>query len=99
MFLKALVCVVAAAGIAVVLLGLRQQRFEMMHEMAELHGKMNHSREQMWDLQVKIAGRVDPQRLAKALERAKLQLVNVTQPPAPKEPVLVARTARATRRD
>lgn len=74
MFFKALVAILAVAAVAVVLLGYRQQRFESMHEMAKLHSQINNSRQEIWETQVRIAGRLQPERLAKSIERSKLAL-------------------------
>lgn len=79
MFLKALVAILGMAVIGIVLLGYRQQRFEVMHEMTRIHSQMNDSRQTIWETQSKIAGRLQPQRLAAAIDRAKLAL----EPAAP----------------
>ena len=79
MFSRALAILVFATAIGIGLLALRQQRLTMMHEMALTHAQMNQSRQKMWDLQVRIADKVEPPKLAKAIQRAKLQL----EPAAP----------------
>ena len=79
MFSRALAILLFATAIGVALLALRQQRLTMMHEMALIHADMNQSRQHMWDLQVRIADKVEPPKLAKAIERAKLKL----EPAAP----------------
>ncbi|MCE9592217.1 MAG: hypothetical protein K8S99_17060 [Planctomycetes bacterium] len=73
-FTKSLAIITFATVIAVLLLGFRQQRLATMHEMARLHSKMNQSRQTMWDMQVRIADRLDPARLTQAVDRAKLRL-------------------------
>ena len=74
MFTRALAAIVFATAIGVVLLSLRQQRLAMMHDMAKLRDQMDVSRQQTWDMQVRIAAKIDPPRLAKAIERAKLKV-------------------------
>ena len=78
MFTKGLLVIVCGTAIAVGLLAMRQHRLTAMHDMTRLHAKMNDSREGMWDMQVRIACRIDPPKLAKAIERAKLQLEPAT---------------------
>ncbi|MCC7193547.1 MAG: hypothetical protein IT444_12275 [Phycisphaeraceae bacterium] len=89
MFLKGLAIIVFIVGIAVVLLGMRQERLTSMHEMAQLHAKMNRSRQAMWDMQVRVAGKTSPEALAEAVQRAKLQL----EPATPGAAAALARPA------
>lgn len=87
MFLKSLTAIVFFAAVAVLVLSYRQQRLEMTNEMARLHHQMDKSRQQMWDLQVKIADHIEPPALAKAIERAHLKLDSATpNAGAPAEP-------------
>ena len=74
MFTRSLLALVCATAIAAALLALRQQRLTLMHDMARLREQMDTSRRATWDMQVRIAGKMDPPRLAKAIERAKLKL-------------------------
>jgi len=74
MFTKTLAMIVFATAIAVMLLGYRQERLATMHEMTRLHARLNQSRHSMWDMQVRIADRIEPPKLAKAIERAQLHL-------------------------
>lgn len=102
MFLKALVAILGFAVIGIMLLGYRQQRFEIMYEMTRLHSSMNQSRESIWDTQTKIAGRLQPQRLAQAVTRAKLALEPSVPGWAPPETRLVkagVKNRKVTRRD
>lgn len=78
MFLKSLTLIVFIAAVAVLVLSYRQQRLEMMNEMTRLHRQIDHSRQKMWDLQVKIADHIDPAALAKAIDRAHLKLESST---------------------
>ena len=74
MFPKLLVSLLAAAFIAAMVLEYRQQRLEMMHEMAQLHRQIDTLRQETWDLQVRIAGELEPRRLGQALGRSGLAL-------------------------
>lgn len=75
---KLIAVVVIGTALAAVLLGMRQQRLQMMHEMARMHSKINASRQEVWDLQVKIAERMEPEFLKAAIARAELQLEPIT---------------------
>ncbi|MFA9478355.1 hypothetical protein ACERK3_08605 [Phycisphaerales bacterium AB-hyl4] len=90
MFPKLFVAIVFAAAIGAVLLGLRQHRLEMMHDMVRVHREMDAVRQQTWDLQVRIAERLEPEALRDAVERADLSLEPAV-PPAllPRGPVSV----------
>jgi hypothetical protein len=78
MFLKSLTVILFAAAIAMSLIYLRHQRLEMMNEMTRLHSQMNHSRQDVWDLQERIATKSQPAGLAAAITRTKLQLEPLT---------------------
>jgi cell division protein FtsL len=69
-----IVVILAAAAIAMALLGLRQQRLATMHRMARLHANMTESRQMMWDLQVRIAEASRPATLQDAAARTGLQV-------------------------
>src|SRR5689334_17146010 len=91
MFIKGLAVIIFVVGIAVVLLGMRQERLASMHEMARLHAQMNRSRQAMWDRQVRVADKTEPKKLTQALERAKLRL----EPATPGAAEAMARVAAA----
>lgn len=90
MFTRGLVVIVLAVVVAVVLLSLRQQRLAMMHDIAKLRDKMDASRQATWDMQIRIASRIDPPRLVKAIERAKLHLEPTTPGAVQSNPQVVA---------
>ncbi len=91
MLAKMITVVVFAAAVGAVLLGLRQQRLQLMHEMARMHTQMNHSRQDTWDLQVKIAERTQPTELREAIARLNLELEPITpSDPATSWPSTVA---------
>ena len=66
--------------VAAVLLEMRQERFEAMHQMATLHQQMDQQRQSMWKLQTRIADAADPPALLHAIERTELALEPVTPP-------------------
>ena len=78
MLAKMITVVVFAAAVGAVLLGLRQQRLQLMHEMARMHAQMNRNRQDTWDLQVKIAEKTQPTELREAIARLNLELEPIT---------------------
>lgn len=88
-FAKLLVVIVGAAAIGAALLGMRQQRLQIMHQMAQLYRQMDQSRQETWDLQVEIAQRIRPEALRAAAERASLVLEPV-MPADPSPPSVAA---------
>ena len=90
MMLRLVMVVVAAAAIGAVVLGLRQQRLQLMHEITKMHGQMNRQRHDIWDLQIRIADRLEPERLRHAVAGADLDVEPITPSSPPGEPVAVA---------
>ena len=72
MYAKLFIAVLATVVLGAALLGLRQQRLQTMHEMAELHADMDKARRDTWDLQVRIGEQIEPERLREAIERNQL---------------------------
>lgn len=88
MFPKLFVAIVFAAAVGAALLGLRQHRLELMHDMVRVHREMDAVRQQTWDVQVRIAEQLEPEALRQAIEQADLSL-EPAAPPAllPQGPV------------
>ncbi|QDU33127.1 hypothetical protein KS4_11690 [Poriferisphaera corsica] len=80
MFPKILVAIILAAGIGVGLLSLRQQRLEIMNEITAEHRKVDRTRKEIWDIQVRIAERTKPQEVQRVTSNAKLVLEPIAQP-------------------
>jgi len=78
MFYKALFLIVVGTLTASALLTLRQQRYETMHQMTQLHQQIATNRRDLWDMQTRIAGQLKPDVLTEAVKRAQLQLESVT---------------------
>lgn len=98
MVAKMIMVVVFAAAVGAVLLGLRQQRLQLMHEMARMHAQMNRSRQDTWDLQVKIAEGTQPGELREAIARSNLELEPITPAdPSAGWPSVVAEAERGGR--
>ncbi len=79
MITKLITAIVALTIIASVTLAQRHQRLEVMHEMARLHGEINHRRMETWDLQVRIAQRTVPATLRDAIDRTGLVVEPITR--------------------
>ena len=92
MFLKMLAVILSATLLGAMLLDMRQQRLEAMHEMAELHSRISQLRTSMWNLQGRIASKVEPQQLRAAIERAGLNLEPIT-PAVPQRRTLFVHAA------
>ena len=93
-FAKLTTAVVVLVLAFAVLLGLRQQRLELMHEMSVLHRQMDGDRKETWDLQTAIAARTQPQKLREAAERVGLELEPLATPEDLKDSHRVAEASR-----
>lgn len=90
MFPKLATLLMIAIVVGAVLLALRQQRLQLMHEMVQVHSQIDRSRQAIWDYQVKITERTEPNRLRDVIARHRLQLepavpVQLQQQPAPSQ--------------
>ena len=83
MYAKLFVTVLAATALGAAVLGLRQQRLQTMHEMAELHADMDRTRRETWNLQIQIGERVEPDRLREAIDRNQLVMEPSTRAAEP----------------
>ena len=83
MLARLLTSIAAVALIGAALLGLRQQRMERLHAMAQLHVQMDRDRKATWDAQAIIAEGIHPPALHAAVDRAGLTLepLPTTTPP------------------
>jgi hypothetical protein len=79
---KVLATAVFLVAIGAALLGMRQYRQTLRHDVTRLHEQMNESRQAVWDLHVRIAERIEPKRLKAAIDRAGLELEPITPGPA-----------------
>jgi len=72
-----------ATLVGTMLYAMRQQRLQYMHQITALHSQVNQHRQDLWDLQTKIAKSVGPMKLHESIEQAQLEL----------EPVIAAMEA------
>ncbi len=80
MYPKLLALVIFIALLALGTLVIRQQRLEAMHQIVRSHAQINHDRQAIWDYQVRIAGKLDPESLVKAAERQGIRLRPMVDP-------------------
>ena len=78
MYAKILSAIVIAAGIAVALVGFREQRLFLSHDMASCHERINLKRQQLWDLQSQLAEQVTPVTLTESIGVTSLEMEPVT---------------------
>lgn len=74
MYFKILAIILLMTLLGLQLLNMRQQRLEIMHDMAGLHRQLDRTRQKMWQSQVAIAVQIEPSRLRAAIERTDLHL-------------------------
>lgn len=74
MTLRYLAVVVLLSAVGAGLLGLRQQQLNDKHAMAVSHAEMKEAREQIKDLQVRIAKMTRPEKLQEAIDRVDLRV-------------------------
>lgn len=82
MFARLMVVLLVAAALAVALLGLRQQRLEIAHDIARSTRRIEQTRLQLWNLQAQVSNRVQPLALTEAIDRAQLKMQPLTPLPA-----------------
>jgi hypothetical protein len=96
MFAKFTAVIVTAILAAAALLALRQQRFQVGHQMVETTRQIDQARRELWDVQTRLAARVDPRALNQAIAQAQIKLEPLvpldTGKPTP--PVTVIASAR-----
>lgn len=80
MTLRYLAVVVLLSAVGAGLLGMRQQQLNDKHAIAEDHAQMKRDREQIKDLQVRIARLTTPEALRETIDRAGLTLEPIAAP-------------------
>ena len=82
-------CLIAIGG---TLLGMRQYRQSLRHDMTRMHAEMNEARKDIWDLHVRISERIEPKRLQETIAETDLKLEPI---PSSNRPSSSARKAQA----
>ena len=75
MYGKLWVAIGLSVVIGLAMLDLRQKRLHVMHEIASLNKQIRVTRQELWDLQVRVSQEISPPRLRQAIERCGLNLV------------------------
>ena len=96
MFAKLTVLIVASVLAATALLALRQQRYELGHQMVETTRRIDQTRRELWDVKTRLAARVNPRTLNQAIAQAQLKLetlvpLDAAKPQPPATVVAIAR--------
>lgn len=81
MTLRYLAVVVLLSAVGAGLLGLRQQQLNDRHAIAVSHAEMKAARENIKDLQVRIAKMTRPEALHEAIERVELRVEPISKQP------------------
>ncbi len=74
MYAKVLALIVFATIVALLLLAMRQQRVEAMHQIVNLHRQIEQDRHALWRWQSRIADSTNPVSLRQAIDRTSLDL-------------------------
>jgi hypothetical protein len=101
MFAKLTVVILAIVLTAAALLALRQQRYELGHQMVETTRRIDQARRELWEVRTHLAARVNPHTLNQAIAQAQLKLETLVPLDAakPQPPVTAVAIARhSTRR-
>ncbi|MEX2212860.1 MAG: hypothetical protein WD768_01950 [Phycisphaeraceae bacterium] len=96
MYLKSIAMILCLAATGAAILSLRQQRWQVEHQVANMHRQIENARRSVWESQVKVTAQLKPAALEHRIEMANLDLMPLTgAPPAPPQPApQPARTPR-----
>lgn len=78
MYFKSVVMIVIIAATAAGMLSLRQQRWEVRHDITQMHKQIEQTRRATWEGQVKIAGELHTERLEHKIALAQIDLEPIT---------------------
>src|SRR5262245_10159754 len=73
--LKLLLCIIAAATVAVLVLQLRQQRLELSFQTNRLHTQIERNQSKLWNQQLQIAVYTAPNAITKTVGERDLKMV------------------------
>ena len=82
--LKLLLCILASATVAVLILELRQQRLELSYQTNRLHTQIEHSQAKLWNQQLQIAVYTAPNAISETVGKRELKMVPQSPLPAQK---------------
>ncbi len=81
--------ILSATALASALFVLRQQRLELMHQVAKLHTQIRHTRQDLWERQVRIAAHAKLPQLQQSIKQAQLELESWVPVDADQQPFLL----------
>lgn len=82
MFAKLTVLLLAITATAAGLLWMRQEKLELANRIAMTHKQIDQTRQTIWQRQVQVSRRVQPQSLTQAVARANLSMEPIIPAPA-----------------
>lgn len=82
MFAKLTVLLLAVTATAAGLLWLRQDKMELANQIAMSHKQIDQTRQAIWERQVQVSRRVQPESLNQAVARASLSMEPIIPMPA-----------------
>ncbi len=74
MFVRAMVLILGLAGLAVALLSMRHDRFELNNQMTRTYAEMERTRHETLNLQEQQAAELEPNRLQQRLDEAGIEV-------------------------
>lgn len=100
LFAKLLVIVVALGAMALGLLSLRQQRYEVSNEISRAHNRIVEQERAQWRLRAEVAQRSTPADIREAAEKRGIELAPVQESVTPAEEKVGAKSdASASKAD
>ena len=73
--IKMLICLLAALGLGVMVLQLRQQRLELNYKISQLHRQIESNQSRLWNQQLQIAMYTAPNAIQHTVNNHNLKLV------------------------
>ena len=80
-YLKFVIFILFLTVLGAKMLSLRQQRFEINHDITRLHQQMDGARQSFWESQVKVADQLKPAALEHKMSVAELKLEPISTTP------------------
>jgi hypothetical protein len=80
MFTKLLVLIAFVTALGAALLGLRHRQLQIARQAVGLHLEIDDRRQSLWDLQTRIAQRLEPHALSTSLDQSPFELEPIVAP-------------------
>ena len=78
MYLKAVAMIVFVTALGAGMLSLRQQRWEVKHDVTHMHKQIEQCRRSTWESQVRVAGELRPEKLEHRIAVAQIDMEPIT---------------------